>query len=194
MEKVNERASFEPKTVTCECGALVADINQHACAFRPKNVRCECPAPGTSNSTVSPFCPMHADSVQPPVVGWQPISTAPKDGRRILAVGLGPVFIGSWGTGADIWMDATGAYRDPRFWMPLPEGPTLTKSPSRFDGDLLPAGDPDTGGRATKSKAKLCRRHIGPGQFCNLELQPYAGCPLHDRPAEGSAVGENDGL
>jgi hypothetical protein len=58
--------TIPPKTVTCECGALVADINQHACAFRPKNVRCECPAPGTSNSTVSPFCPMHADSAQPP--------------------------------------------------------------------------------------------------------------------------------
>jgi hypothetical protein len=43
----------------------------------------------------------------------------------------------------------------------------------------------------TKSPALTCGRHVGPGELCKLELQPYAGCPLHDRPAEGSAAGES---
>ena len=63
---------------------------------------------------------------------WQPIVTAPKDGRRFLAIGLGPMFICSWGEGANIWQDASGQWRDPRYWRELPEGPcsAVTKESS----------------------------------------------------------------
>lgn len=61
----------------------------------------------------------------PPPSEWQPIATAPKDGRRILAVGMGPVFFAHWGDGANVWQDDTGAYREPRYWKHMPEGPCL---------------------------------------------------------------------
>jgi hypothetical protein len=55
---------------------------------------------------------------------WQDISTAPRDGRRFLAIGVGAVFIAHYGTGAEVWFDDCGDWREPRWWKPLPEGPT----------------------------------------------------------------------
>jgi hypothetical protein len=68
---------------------------------------------------------------QPPVLEWQPIETAPKDGRSFLAVRGGSPFICRWGSGANIWQQDSGEWRDPKYWMPLPSGPT--KEPSLRD-------------------------------------------------------------
>lgn len=53
---------------------------------------------------------------------WQPIETAPKDGRRILA-GRTTVFIALWNSRAKSWLDDAGYFRDPTHWMQLPTSP-----------------------------------------------------------------------
>jgi hypothetical protein len=63
-------------------------------------------------------------AAQPPVPEWLPIETAPKDGRSFLAVRSGSPFICRWGSGANIWQQDSGEWRDPKYWMPLPSRPT----------------------------------------------------------------------
>lgn len=73
-------------------------------------------------------------------LGWQPIETAPKDGRDILVSGCScgpPVRIACWGTGRYLgrvkgrewgWVDHPGHTCDPTHWMPLPAPPALAIS------------------------------------------------------------------
>jgi hypothetical protein len=58
----------------------------------PPAVQCDCPAPGTSNSSVSPFCRVHASS-QPPGSEWQPIETAPSGETILVAYDSGRVYL-----------------------------------------------------------------------------------------------------
>jgi len=59
---------------------------------------------------------------------WQPIETAPGDGRRMLLAGTAEGFswltIGSFDTARDAWVsDVNLRLREPTHWMPLPEPP-----------------------------------------------------------------------
>lgn len=60
---------------------------------------------------------------------WQPIETAPKNGKRILlASGSSHVFTGFWDADADApetdgWSDDGGGWWEPHHWTPLPEPP-----------------------------------------------------------------------
>lgn len=64
---------------------------------------------------------------------WQPISTAPKDGKPILLY-CGPksrykIFVGVWNAKWSEWQSAPGAWPGrPVRWMPLPP-PTQGTSP-----------------------------------------------------------------
>jgi hypothetical protein len=63
---------------------------------------------------------------QPNVIYWQPIETAPKDGREIvLSTDDGVVWIAKWSARTQTWDD--GDFRDDiqgaRFWMNIPELP-----------------------------------------------------------------------
>ena len=64
---------------------------------------------------------------------WQPIETAPKDGRVVLCIGHGSVVMiepmqyyasdegmdnGCWG-----WLEGDGPRKPPTHWMPLPAPP-----------------------------------------------------------------------
>jgi hypothetical protein len=67
--------------------------------------------------------------------GWQPISTAPKDGTRILVFQNGGRGIAWWqGTGGEpshLWCHHDGdfrAYCNPTHWMPLPPPPEQGES------------------------------------------------------------------
>ena len=57
------------------------------------------------------------------VPAWQPIETAPDDGRFVL-LGRRTItpYIGRYDT-IDGWVDTHGNYRDPSHWMPLPAAP-----------------------------------------------------------------------
>jgi hypothetical protein len=61
------------------------------------------------------------------VTTWQPIETAPKDGRRVLTVrGNGYVGVMQWHATPGRWFaDAYIALTEaqPTHWMPLPEAP-----------------------------------------------------------------------
>jgi hypothetical protein len=63
-------------------------------------------------------------------MNWQPIETAPKDGRDVLIGGdysyLNGVLMASWGTGSGQipgWTDMEGDTYSPTHWMPLPLPP-----------------------------------------------------------------------
>ena len=63
--------------------------------------------------------------------GWQPISTAPKDGRRILTLEQWPVMdirIARWVHGPhNVWITDNGGYvRRATHWMPLPSPPQVS--------------------------------------------------------------------
>jgi hypothetical protein len=57
---------------------------------------------------------------------WQPIETAPKDGREVLIfVGSGydgGVIVANWREGGG-WNDWDGDLWEPTHWMPFPEAP-----------------------------------------------------------------------
>lgn len=63
--------------------------------------------------------------------GWQPIDTAPKDGRKVLC-GRAAVrpYIGLWDSGNSEWIESGGyaLARDPTHWMPLPLPPNTRLS------------------------------------------------------------------
>lgn len=52
---------------------------------------------------------------------WQPIATAPKDGRDVLVFDDGAITIASWFM--DLWWDHGEMVPEPTHWMPLPEPP-----------------------------------------------------------------------
>jgi hypothetical protein len=58
---------------------------------------------------------------------WQPIETAPKDGRLILAAHdetyQGGVVVISWRHEYNAWADYDCDFWKPSHWMPLPEPP-----------------------------------------------------------------------
>ncbi len=60
---------------------------------------------------------------------WQPIDTAPKDGRRVLLCNL-PVswiYVGHWDDDEECgqcWRDDDHERADPTHWQPLPEAPS----------------------------------------------------------------------
>lgn len=55
---------------------------------------------------------------------WQPIETAPRDGRPILASDIGPyAYVVEWFKANKAWIGADGMYWSPTHWMPLPEPP-----------------------------------------------------------------------
>lgn len=55
---------------------------------------------------------------------WQPIETAPKDGRSIILAGAHSVFSGFWHVGRNgKWTDEQLRERDPMYWMPFPKPP-----------------------------------------------------------------------
>ena len=72
-------------------------------------------------------------AIREPMSDWQPIETAPKDGRKMLLRFTGPfsdqmqdgVTVGRWLRGW--WLDAiwatSTAHRSPTHWMPLPPPP-----------------------------------------------------------------------
>jgi hypothetical protein len=43
---------------------------------------------------------------------------------------------------------------------------------------------------SVETEAARCKQHVAAGQLCGLPLEPYAGCPVHDRPAQGTALSE----
>ena len=54
---------------------------------------------------------------------WQPIETAPKDGREILGW-FGSASVIRWHIGTEsFWTDGFMRLREPTHWMPLPEPP-----------------------------------------------------------------------
>ncbi len=64
------------------------------------------------------------------LVGWQPIETAPKDGKRILVgrAGAPPIFV--WweklGDGSFTWVGVMGALaKAPTHWFPIPKCPEV---------------------------------------------------------------------
>lgn len=86
-----------------------------------------------------------------PSRGWQPIATAPKDGRWVLLSGgrieygwdretKPPAVVGQAVNGGEdgwqfAWYDSGyyGEYEDPTHWMPLPAPPALSEAPSQGD-------------------------------------------------------------
>jgi hypothetical protein len=60
---------------------------------------------------------------------WQPISTAPRDGTRILLATTYPkarhkIIVGSWFAKWNEWQSVPGNWPfRPTCWQPLPEGP-----------------------------------------------------------------------
>lgn len=72
---------------------------------------------------------------------WQPISTAPKDGRLVLLFAGNAMMCAAYDFGDDEWIYAyTDVHREgapglfycsyainPSHWMPLPDPPTITK-------------------------------------------------------------------
>ena len=53
---------------------------------------------------------------------WQPIETAPKDGRPIIVTDGAAVYGSAWWHGRDsVWLDCDGC--TPTHWMPLPAPP-----------------------------------------------------------------------
>ena len=63
---------------------------------------------------------------------WQPIATAPKDGRTLLLWSRnGGYVIGQWfETGRDGWWVAHAMQITPTHWMPLPAAPTEAPEPA----------------------------------------------------------------
>src|SRR6266403_4351420 len=61
---------------------------------------------------------------------WQPISTAPKDGTRILLYGRSGIGLGNWGrniAGNECWLRDIGWFQVgqlPTHWFPLPDPPS----------------------------------------------------------------------
>ena len=54
---------------------------------------------------------------------WQPIESAPRDGRAVILAHLGgKPYIGKWCH--DTWVDERGLSRGPSHWRPLPAPPT----------------------------------------------------------------------
>lgn len=61
---------------------------------------------------------------------WQPIKTAPKDGRLILYATADWVSVGRWNSEVDQWREINNHWTDtwggedfPTHWMPLPAPP-----------------------------------------------------------------------
>lgn len=59
----------------------------------------------------------------PPATAWQPIETAPKDGREVLVFEAGAVCLASWDEEAQAWCDIVPMRPGPTHWMPLPATP-----------------------------------------------------------------------
>lgn len=63
---------------------------------------------------------------------WQPIETAPKDGRSILLCWECGMYVGSWRVGYEhepqshrqAWRTVDGSWADPTHWMPKPTPPS----------------------------------------------------------------------
>ena len=59
---------------------------------------------------------------------WQPIETAPKDGRRILVAEDGEIYMVERGMNDWFWISGGHAlYVTPTHWMPLPSAPEPAK-------------------------------------------------------------------
>ena len=58
-------------------------------------------------------------------MNWQPIETAPKDGRDLLIFGSGGIVIGWWDDSCRYWchQDLYLSIDEPTHWMPLPLPP-----------------------------------------------------------------------
>ena len=70
------------------------------------------------------------EAIKPRDSAWQPIETAPKDGKTfILIVEYGYVYIGLFDNDG-YCQDMAGAGLDPTHWMPLPKPPTKEGKPS----------------------------------------------------------------
>jgi len=60
----------------------------------------------------------------PPVDGWQPIETAPRDGTPVLAYWPGEAaMFGVVMWDGDDWRESEYVWRYPTHWMPLPQPP-----------------------------------------------------------------------
>lgn len=54
---------------------------------------------------------------------WQPIETAPRDGREVILARNKP-YTGRWDERDYGWKDSRSHYRDPTHWMPMPMPPS----------------------------------------------------------------------
>ena len=66
---------------------------------------------------------------------WQPIETAPKDGRNVLIFNEDGIEIGWWSRGTSEWcrQDMYLSTAQPTHWMPLPAPPNVSRETQEWD-------------------------------------------------------------
>ena len=109
------------------------------------------PRPPVGEGLGASASPIPTEQAGGPVVGWQPIETAPRDGESILAIcatAYSPVAGVTWwqdgwthySRPAEKWHGGVGKWF-PTHWMPLPAAPSTTSTAEQVER-LCPCGKP----------------------------------------------------